>query len=190
MSSRVRSIASGQKPRIGKPRASSGVTRLGKIPYAGWTSLREDLGDALPHRQQLAPVAAGAPVDRREHVLVAVVEQRDHRAAGVERRADRLRVDRAGVVHLEEGLGEDLPVAVERRRACRRSPAAARRPPRGAGAGAGRATPTSGTASSSRLTKCHPPQRSQRTGGRPRSSGRSPTKSRSSGTRTSRPARS
>ena len=34
-------MASGQNTRNGKPRASSGVIRLGKMPCAGWTSLRK-----------------------------------------------------------------------------------------------------------------------------------------------------
>ena len=141
---------------------------LGKMPYAGWTSLCEDLRDPLEHRQQLAPVAAGAPVDGRQHVLVPVVEQRDHGAARVERRTDRRRVDRAGVVHLEEGLGEDLPVAVERHALVvdhpQRRGGHLRQQP------GDRVEPVHQRhgAAGSRLTKCQPPHRSQRTGGRPR----------------------
>ena len=36
-------MASGQNTRNGKPRASSGVMRLGKMPWAGWMSLRNTL---------------------------------------------------------------------------------------------------------------------------------------------------
>ena len=86
---------------------------VGEDPMGRLQVLGEEGGQVFNVRQQLASVVSSAGPDGRDHVLMAVVEQRDHRAARVKRRRDGHGVNRAGVVHLEESLGHDLPIAVE-----------------------------------------------------------------------------
>ena len=80
----------------------------------------EQLGRALEGRDELTLVAPAhlddVGVQRRDHALVAVRVERHHRATTVEGGGHGLTVDRAGVVHLEEALGQDLPVAAHRHR--------------------------------------------------------------------------
>ena len=160
-------MASGQNTRNGKPRASSGVMRLGKMPWAGWTSPLRNTSVAPSNTGSSSrlsprvPRLTGDTIDWWPWSYSVITVPRVSRLGPtvfgwIVRAWYTSRNASARIFQLQPS--STCLTSITRNGAAATS---------GRSRGSGSSQSSSDPASGSRLTKCQPPHASQRTGGQP-----------------------